>query len=163
MCVTSNVDRSRAQPAHFYLLCKTAELKSPDVRMRIDGSGGWRGKALVIMPFSAVIVSLLLFNLISLPVSHSAVQCKAGEAACFCKAVGGSWLATPTTIHPTCRKSISYQGTIRESMHLAVNLILTRTAQHLKVLLPDLVVGCRAAAYRQHLLSSGNPGHREKV
>jgi hypothetical protein len=67
-----------------------------------------------------VIVSLLLFNLISLPVSYSSVQCKAGEAACYCKAVGGSWLATPTTIHPTCRKLINYQGDTRNFMRLAI-------------------------------------------
>jgi hypothetical protein len=103
--------------------------------MRSDVSGSWPGKAIVIMPLSVVIVSLLLFNLISLPVSYSSVQCKAGEAACFCKAVGGSWLATPTTIHPTCRKSINYQGKTVNKRNLLF-LLAGRHSTAVKVLVP---------------------------
>lgn len=90
--------------------------------MNSESTGCWRRQSLVIMPLSALIASLLLLNLFGLPVSRSTPQCKAGDAACFCRAVGGTWLATPTTIHPTCRKVVNFKGDVRALITLVNEL-----------------------------------------
>lgn len=40
----------------------------------------------------------------------SASQCAVGDAACFCILIKGTWVATPSTIRPTCRKTVDSQG-----------------------------------------------------
>lgn len=42
----------------------------------------------------------------------AASQCAVGDAKCFCQQVKGEWLATPTVIRPTCRKTVDVQGTL---------------------------------------------------
>lgn len=40
----------------------------------------------------------------------AASQCAVGDAACFCNLIKGTWVATPSVIRPTCRKTVDSQG-----------------------------------------------------
>jgi hypothetical protein len=40
----------------------------------------------------------------------AASTCAVGDAQCFCSLIKGSWVATPTVIRPTCRKTADVQG-----------------------------------------------------